>query len=504
MPQETELKLSLQEQDLPRLLAHPLLKGKPSLRQRLFNTYYDTPGLALMAQRVAVRERQVGRRTLLTVKTAAPSVGGLSQRGEWEGVTQPGQFDFNTLVDDAALAQMLSPLAWQLVPVFRTDFVRRSWQLHHGGARIEVALDQGAITTGDGQGPRCDPLLELELELHDGSVDALLDLAHTLALGPEGLASKGLWLHPADRSKAERGFALFLGQPPGPVKAEPVALRPDMSPVQAFQSVAQSCLTHLQANVNGLLAQPEQPGPPNPEFVHQARVALRRLRSGLRLFSPWLPTRFVRYWSAVWRERAHALDEARNWDVLATEWLTPGAEQAPDAALRDWVMERRRTALAHALSALRDPTQALALLAFTRGLLALDASARPAGGLPAWARRTMQRHHARLLLDARRALHGSVEERHALRLQFKKLRYAQEFLAGLLSPRRVQCSLAVLARCQAALGRLNDLATARRLLGDGPPEAARLVQRLGQLESEALARLPALERELLETPAPWD
>ena len=81
MPQETELKLELHPEDLPQLLAHPLLSAQPPRRERLFNTYFDTSALALRAQRMAVRERRVGRRTLLTVKTAGTSVGGLSRRG---------------------------------------------------------------------------------------------------------------------------------------------------------------------------------------------------------------------------------------------------------------------------------------------------------------------------------------------------------------------------------------------------------------------------------------
>jgi len=96
MPQETELKLSLAAQDLPRLLSHPLLAA-PAAPQRLFNTYFDTPGLTLKSRRMAVRERLAGDRWLLTVKTAGSSTGGLSRRQEWEGPTTPGTLDFAAL-----------------------------------------------------------------------------------------------------------------------------------------------------------------------------------------------------------------------------------------------------------------------------------------------------------------------------------------------------------------------------------------------------------------------
>lgn len=216
MAQETELKLSLHPDDVPRLLGHPLLAAPPRTEQ-LLNTYFDTPTLALKARRMAVRERQVGGHMLLTVKTAGTSVGGLSQRGEWEGPTQPGAMDFAALVDDPALAAMLGALAADLVPVFRTDFMRRSWLLPHAGAVIEVALDEGHITVGHSpaapEGTRSEPILELELELKSGPETALLDLAR--ALEQDGAPGGARWLLPSDLSKAQRGLALFLHQNPG-------------------------------------------------------------------------------------------------------------------------------------------------------------------------------------------------------------------------------------------------------------------------------------------------
>lgn len=218
MPLETELRLSLRPADRDRLLAHPLLRAQPPERLRLRNTYFDTPALALLRQRIAVRERRVGRRTLLTVKTAGHSVAGLSRRQEWEGQTRPGAFDFAALVDDAALADTLGALAGQLVPVFRTDFLRLRWVIAHAGAhgdaRIELALDEGTVRT-DADAPhgrQQQALLELELELLSGPVEALFELARALATAPPGDVSPGVRLQPSERSKAERGFDLFLGR----------------------------------------------------------------------------------------------------------------------------------------------------------------------------------------------------------------------------------------------------------------------------------------------------
>jgi len=199
---ETELKLSLSAPELPHLLAHPLLTPTGET-QRLLNTYFDTPELALQQRRMAVRERLAGDQWLLTVKTAGQSQNGLSRRQEWEGPTTPGALQFDTLVDDAALAQDLMTLHPNLCALFCTDFERLRWVITHAGAQIEVALDQGRIHVPDTE--LSEPLLELELELLSGPEEALMALADVLRKTPQGPVT----LLPSDASKAQRGMALW-------------------------------------------------------------------------------------------------------------------------------------------------------------------------------------------------------------------------------------------------------------------------------------------------------
>lgn len=199
---ETELKLSLSEPDLQRLLNHPLLAATGST-QRLLNTYFDTPDLSLQHRRMALRERLAGDQWLLTVKTAGRSENGLSRRQEWEALTTPGALQFDTLIDDAALAAELMAMRPHLKALFCTDFERQRWVVTHADAQIEVALDQGRIHV-----PGTDlsePLLELELELLSGPESALLALADVLRQTPQGLVA----LTPSDSSKAQRGMALW-------------------------------------------------------------------------------------------------------------------------------------------------------------------------------------------------------------------------------------------------------------------------------------------------------
>lgn len=515
MPQETEIKLALHPRDAERLLSLPLLRGLPRAGQRLFNTYFDTPDLALRDARLALRERRVGGRSLLTVKTSGSTVGGLSQRGEWEVPKPRGRVDFSRIVDEPALAAALQGWAPLLRAVFRTDFVRRAMVVEHAGARIELAFDDGHIGVGSGRRARRERLLEVELELLDGPVDALLDLAHTLVLGPEGQTAGALHLHPEPRSKAERGYALFAGQAAMPRRAAPLELARDMTVREAFQAASLACLTHLQANEaepRALAHLPPAAAPlPDPEFVHQLRVALRRLRTGLRLFREHLPRRWVAHWSAHWKGLADTLGAARNWDVFATEWLPerlPDTDTRADAqALRAWVAGQRREANLAVARALADPAHALALLAFTRSVFALPRPHQRVN-LPRWAVATLRQGHARLREQARDARRLGPDGRHELRLALKKLRYTQEFLNSLLAPKRAARSTATLADAQTLLGELNDLSTAQVLLQQVPaPLAPALVATLqaglqAQLEAGLLA-LPTMETALERSPLPW-
>jgi CHAD domain-containing protein len=149
------------------------------------------------------------------------------------------------------------------------------------------------------------------------------------------------------------------------------------------------------------------------------------------------------------------------------------------------------------------------MLAFTRAVLALQGRDESAPALPEWARETLRQRHAALQAEARRARRLGPEGRHELRIVLKKLRYAQEFLASVLPPRRLERSAKALADAQALLGQLNDLSTAQALLATAPAGlAAPWVERWQaalQVElASGLQALPAMERALARTPTPWD
>ena len=453
MSHEIELKLTLPPKALPALRRHPLIADAPREGRTctLENTYFDTAELELRERRMAVRTRKAGNRWLQTVKCAAESNGGLSSRPEWEQPYANGSFDFSA-IDRDDVRNRLEALQPQLVPVFTTHFKRETCILTPSeGVKVLAMIDNGSIQVGEHSRPLC----ELELELVEGDPRELyalaLQLAETLPLTPENV------------SKAERGYRLFSNHAMRPAKAKPSRLTPEHSPVDAFRIIGFDCLALWQANESGARESDD------PEFIHQLRVALRRLRSALRLFSPALPAEFVKHWSDGLKDAADGLGAARDLDVMLAEVLSPVAESglADDATQRLIAMavDRRDREKATTREQLLAASHGRQMLALASDLYALESDALvKSANLTTFARLqlTQLRKRARKRFTAAGDLHA--EKLHELRVSLKRLRYGIEFLLPLLPEKSTVRFANEIAEIQETLGYLNDESVARSRL----------------------------------------
>lgn len=201
---ETEIKLRVSPSDMDRLANHPLFNRYRSgewQSRELLNAYYDTEQGDLARAQVALRVRRDGEQFIQTLKSKGASVAGLSERNEWDWYIDSDVL-VQSYLDDSCWPQSLTKLDKGLLhELFRTDFTRKSVELaweHRGVAtKVEVALDVGKVITAKGEEQIC----ELELELREGQVAALLELAQELATD--------IALMPCDISKAERGYRLL-------------------------------------------------------------------------------------------------------------------------------------------------------------------------------------------------------------------------------------------------------------------------------------------------------
>lgn len=197
MAVEIELKLRLDPRDTQRLTDALNLIANSQPTRHLHNVYYDTGRAELAAQRCALRIRQHGSQFEQTLKTVGHSDAGLQQRHEWNWPLSHNHLDIALLQDPDVQRHWPASIAIdQLKPYFTTHFERQVWLWQEGENAIEIVLDQGTIEHQDQQQRLC----ELELELLNGDIEPLWQLAQQLA------QHCPLWL--SDISKAERGYQL--------------------------------------------------------------------------------------------------------------------------------------------------------------------------------------------------------------------------------------------------------------------------------------------------------
>jgi len=199
MGKETELKLAVNSEEVPRLKTASFWYKYAgcSKATHLRNTYFDTPDHQLNRANAALRIREKQGCYVQTLKTKGKSVNGLSHRGEWEWGIAHSELNVDTLRQHWSEGLPRVDIE-RLEAQFSTDFERTSWIIawDSPAATVEAALDIVFVTAGKQKKPIC----ELELELLEGYEGALRSIA--------GYLQSEFSLLPADKSKAERGFEL--------------------------------------------------------------------------------------------------------------------------------------------------------------------------------------------------------------------------------------------------------------------------------------------------------
>jgi adenylate cyclase len=457
MAHQITLKLAVTEDRHAALLRHPVL-GSATARtqQQLVSIYYDTGRMALRRAGILLRLRKHGASWQQMIKRQDDSDSGLTLRPEWQA-PYLNHFDFSH-VDDPELRAWLQrdKITGRLAAVFETNVRRTLWQFDPTpNTRIQIKLDRGWIASNG----RRDSISELELQLVSGNIDSLYQLALQLAQREA--------LPPLLLSKAERGYRLFHDTPAAPVKAGTVPIDAADSPLAAFRLIAQDCLSHLQLNHHGAVRSDD------PEYVHQMRVATRRLRAALRMFSPVLPAGFAEQLLPSMRDLMRSLGQARDLDVLMSEIVAPVASALPDEPrltdLASAITNRLYAARGEIRATLRQPAYGRFLL--TAGMLLQRAPfiEPPAadGEAPVLLQFADRRLHKLLKRIHELAAAARIDyppSLHELRIGIKRLRYAIEFFGPMIPGKSGVTTIKRLAGLQDELGQLNDLASAGTLL----------------------------------------
>jgi CHAD domain-containing protein len=231
-----------------------------------------------------------------------------------------------------------------------------------------------------------------------------------------------------------------------------------------------------------------------PEDVHQARVATRRLRSDLRTFASLVDHGWATSLSEELRWLAAELGRVRDAEVLAdriqaTATRLPARDVESGRSVASGLVAGVSGARDHLLAALHDPRY-VALLdrlveAAHAPVLASDADGPARKVLPDLVRTPW----SRLWRDGRKLdVHSPDEELHALRIRAKRTRYAAEAVVPVMGQRATRFAAAV-TDLQTVLGEHQDAVIAAAWLHEHGP---------GSAHPFAAGQLWALERAAAE------
>jgi len=453
---EIELKFLCEPADLAAVLA-AAPEGETQVRD-LVSTYFDTPQGDLRGQRISLRIRAGGGKRVQTLKR-----GDGFAREEHEAALEGAELDLSMVALTNALPT--EALRKALRPIFTVRVSRRQRTFDYGGARIEMAVDEGEVQAGE----RTRRVSEVELELKAGGCDPMFDLAREL--------SKTAPLYLSFDGKHTQGQGLRDGTDRAPRRHDKAPLARGLTAAEAFQAIARNALVQIAAN-GAVLREAD-----SVEAVHQLRVAVRRLRSALSTFKRVTKGERAQALKTELKWLARACDEARDLDVFALDndaFAQPGLDLSALAPLVEAARQRGHAKACAAVASGRFRDLVLEATAWveTGGWLSAHGKdARRGREAPAetFAAKALD-HRRKALLKLGRNLDKIPDaDRHEARIAAKKLRYAAEAFAPLFDG-DAKAFIKPLKKLQEQLGVLNDGAVAaelvERLALKGPALAA--------------------------------
>ena len=482
-PLMLELELTLPAEEVHRLAHLPILaalrKGRiASVAEEI--RWLDTPGGAVMGSGKLIEVPRRGPRRMVSLQPAADA--------PWHpGMVLP----WAPLPATSKQGAESGPEV--LIPLAAFSGRRRSQHLLLGDASVQLRILHGHLRT---------VMAEREVTRVNllGPPVAVLDLAQRLAAVCP--------LFPSSLSLAGEALSLATGQTPGPRRRG----APDTSGAETLEECFTRAIGHL-LEVASHYAPIARAGT-EIEGVHQLRVAMRRLRSVLKVFRPVTDAPQGRALDEALQGVLKLLGPARDWDVFLAGIGAEMATLLPDdrrmRSLLRAAEAERQAAYRGLAEALEGPAWRGLLLAGI-GFLLIKPWREGADPPRLDSLDAPPQEFATLVLDKRwrklRKAGEDIEELepealHELRLDAKRLRYAAEVLAPIFPSKATRRFQRHLAALQEELGLSNDAAVARVLMQqlDRDKDTAR-AWAIGIVEGWCLARSTADRDAIL---AIWD
>ncbi len=452
-------------------LAGPTVRQAPP--ERNDTTYYDTDDLRLARWGASLRHRPgEGWTVKLPAEHDAPFLVRAEIVFEGDGDRPP-----------AAAVELVRAFIreHELHEQVRMTTIRRRTEVHGADGKLIAGVVDDSVSVLNGAGPSA--FRELEVEISDDTTPDRLDaLVQRLRQAGAG--------EPDQTAKYVRALA-----PESPLSPEITVVELGSAATAANvvrHTIALSVIRLIRHDAVVRLDT-------DPEGVHQARVATRRLRSDLRTFRPLL----VVEWSTALRDElgwaAGLLGAVRDADVLLERLRQrvvelPDAEQRALATTLVTLEDERDVALTSLLETLRSGRY-LGLLemlvaAANAPSLRESTDAPAAQVVPGLLRKPWHKLAKRVqtLGDS-----PSDAKLHEVRIRTKRVRYAAEAAAPVVGKPAKQLAKAA-ERLQEVLGELNDAVVAECWLADWAKRDRSEAERRAAEGLASLERTVAQER----------
>ncbi len=464
-PKEIEYKFTLPNPGAyPALLQSLRALGCDLQQPRTINQediYLDTFDWRLFRHNLSLRLRRSAGRAVYTLKNLEQMEGGRAERREIEceatgKINDPG--DVTAAEITAEIAEIIYPRRLIGHIAIRTRRLAAN-VVYPDGTEVEIVFD-AARFHGEGlEKTAADRLFEIEIELKKGTAEALNVLAQNIA--------ETFSLIPSSQSKLETAIKRLGIIFPAKNPPSELTVRPEDRLDAAVKKILSFQLHRLQEHIPGTIADIDT------EFVHQARVATRKMRSLLRMCADAIPQRSAEYFAGELLWLGTLFGGVRDLDVFSLNLskIKNDINFAPDRAmaiLHRQIQQERAALLAdlkEVLSSTRWRIFSLRLSTFTTrrpalhplAPLALSTVSQTAPSIISalFNKAIAQGNHV--------LLKPKLSNFHKLRIQFKKLRYASEFFNPAFD-NRLSMFIADVVKIQDCLGELQDTVFTKELI----------------------------------------
>ena len=427
----------------------------PGRSARVLDYYLDTPDWQIYKAGYALRLRREDRVTFLNLKTLNKNgSAALHQRGEIRQAVTPREASNLNLPGSGPVTSRLAVLVngQPLRQLFAIKTQQRRFPVADDPAdqpKAEISLDRCSVLIDRREVDHFD---ELEIEMLAGGTP---DSVHELSLK----IADACVLVPLEATKFERALAISGLEPSDAEKALDTHISHDTPARVAVCAIIQRQLTRALAHEARVVAEGTA------QAIHDMRVAVRRARTYLSLFSAALPAQGTSVLKRDLRWLGDQLGAVRDIDVQLER--IEGRKKAPAAAerYRRYLGVRREAAYARLLKALgsRHYEQLLsrgaALLKVPGQLRVHDQRLAFESFLARIAIQTLDR----VSKDGNRVNTSSLRALHRKRIRAKHARYCLEAGRPIL-PRYTRQAIESLVGIQDYLGDLQNAVVGRRML----------------------------------------